>query len=75
MAKISVSLDDELLDAIRADAPRGNVSGWLADAADRKLRARALHAFADEVEAATGPLEARELERARAWLSSATPRS
>lgn len=31
MAKISVSLDDELLEAIRADAPHGNVSGWLAD--------------------------------------------
>lgn len=75
MAKISVSLDDELLAAIREDALGGTVSGWLADAAQRKLRVQALHAFADEVEASSGPLSAEELDRARAWLSSATQRS
>jgi hypothetical protein len=75
MGKISVSIDDELLDAIRADQPEGGVSRWLADAARRKLRAQALLAYADEVEAASGPLDDRELEQARAWLSSATPRS
>ena len=75
MAKISISLSDELLDAIRADASGGNVSGWLADAAERKLRILALHAYADEVEAASGPLTEDELEAARGWLSSATPQS
>jgi hypothetical protein len=77
MAKISVSLDDQLLASIREQAgPEGSsVSGWLADAADRKLRAQALHAYADEVEAATGPLTPVELAAARSWLSSATQRS
>jgi hypothetical protein len=75
MAKISVSLDDELLQAIRADAPAGNVSAWLSDAARRKLRVQALHAYAEEVEATSGPLTEQELEQARRWLSSATPRS
>jgi hypothetical protein len=75
MAKISVSLDDSLLDAIRASAEEGNVSGWLADAAQRKLRADALNAYADEVEATTSPLTEQELAHARAWLSSVTQRS
>jgi hypothetical protein len=75
VAKISVSLDDSLLDEIRASAQQGNVSGWLADAAQRKLRADALNAYADEVEVATGPLTDQELAHARAWLSSVTQRS
>jgi hypothetical protein len=75
MAKISVSLEDDLLAAIRAEAADGNVSGWLADAARRKLRARALRAYADEVERESGPLTPDELGLARTWLSSATPPS
>jgi len=75
VAKISVSLDDELLAAIRSDTGPGGVSGWLADAADRKLRAQALRAYADDVEAASGPFSDIELAQARAWLSSATRRS
>jgi hypothetical protein len=75
MAKISVSLEDGLLESIRADADEGNVSSWLADAAQRKLRSRALHDYADDVEAASGPLTDVELEQGHAWLSSATPRS
>jgi hypothetical protein len=75
MAKISVSVEDGLLDAIRVKAQDGNVSGWLADAAQRKLRADSLNHYADEVESATGSLTEQELARARAWLSSVTRRS
>ncbi|MGH2842601.1 MAG: hypothetical protein ACRDKL_03315 [Solirubrobacteraceae bacterium] len=72
MAKISVSIDDAVLDEIRVRAEAGNVSGWLADAAQRKLRMDALSAYADEVEELSGPLTERELANARAWLSSVT---
>lgn len=72
MAKISVSLDDELLAEIRAAAPAGNVSRWLAEAAARELRFRALRAYADEVEADSGPFTEAELAKADKWLSSAT---
>jgi hypothetical protein len=41
------------------------VSGWLADAAERKLRADSLHAYTDEVEAASGPPTDRDLADAR----------
>ena len=76
MAKISVSIDDDLLASIREQTGQeGSVSGWLADAADRKLRTQALHAYADQVEAAAGPLTPAELTEARSWLSSATQRS
>jgi hypothetical protein len=76
MAKISVSIDDDLLASIHEQTgPEGSVSGWLADAADRKLRAQALDAYADQVEATTGPLTPAELTAARSWLSSATQRS
>jgi Arc/MetJ-type ribon-helix-helix transcriptional regulator len=75
MAKISISLDDTLLAAIRQQAPSGNVSGWLAEAAERRLRNEALRAYAAEVEAESGPFTSEELEAARAWLPSATQRS
>lgn len=77
MAKVSVSLDDELLAAIREQTEPGEdtVSGWLADAAARKLRAQALHTYADAVEATSGPLTQAEVTEAQRWLSSVTPRS
>lgn len=72
MAKISVSLDDALLERIRDNAPGRNVSGFLAEAAERELRRRALRAYVEEVEAETGPLTEKELEEGRRWLSSLT---
>jgi hypothetical protein len=75
MAKISVSLEDDLYRRVRDAAGPDGVSSWLADAAAARLRANALRAVADEIAASTGgPYSERELNEARAWLpSSSTP--
>ena len=75
MAKISVSLDDELYRRVRDAAGPDGVSGWLADAAAARLQAAGLRAVADEIAQETGgPYTEHELSQAREWLpSSSTP--
>jgi hypothetical protein len=71
MAKISVSLEDELYRQVREAAGPEGVSGWLAAAAAARLRAETLRAVADEIaEAAGGPYTEREIDLAREWLPS-----
>lgn len=68
--KLSVSLDADLGDAVRAAAERSGfgVSHWLAEAAAAKLRADALSDFLDTWESEHGPLTAGELANAAAEL-------
>ncbi len=75
MAKISVSLEDDLYKRVRDAAGSDGVSGWLADAAAARLRANALRAVANEIAEETGgPYTERELSEAGKWLhSSSTP--
>ncbi|MDQ6730337.1 MAG: hypothetical protein M3022_08540 [Actinomycetota bacterium] len=75
MAKISVSLDDELYERVRDVAGPAGVSGWLADAASARLRSEVLLAVAGEIADTTGgPFTEDELSKAREWLrSSSTP--
>ena len=75
MAKISVSLDDELLRSVRAAAGPDGVSAWLAGAAASRLRSEAIFAVAEEIAQATGgPYTTEELIEAQSWLpSSSTP--
>jgi hypothetical protein len=75
MAKISVSLEDDLYQRVRDAAGPDGVSGWLADAAATRLRSNTLYAVANEIAAETGgPLTEQELSEARRWLpSSSTP--
>jgi predicted transcriptional regulator len=69
MAKISVSLDDELYERVRIAAGATGVSGWLADAALARFRAEALSEVASEIADATGgPYTDEELGEAREWL-------
>jgi hypothetical protein len=64
--KLSVSFDQDLGDAVRDAANRAGrgLSGWLAEAAEAKLRAEALGAFLDSWEAEHGELTAEELDTA-----------
>lgn len=69
MAKISVSLDDELYERVRGAAGGRGVSAWLADAASTRLRCEALLAVAEEIaQASGGPYSEEELSEARRWL-------
>ena len=75
MAKISISLEDDLYQQVRDAAGSDGVSGWLAAAAAARLRVEALGAVANEIAEATGgPYTEREISEAREWLpSSSTP--
>jgi hypothetical protein len=75
VAKISISLDDDVYAAVRQAAGATGVSRWLAQAASARLRADALIAVADEIAGQSGgPYSAQELDEARRWLpSSSTP--
>lgn len=75
MAKISVSLEDDLYVRVREAAGPDGVSGWLAAAAAARLRSDALRAVGAEIAEATGGrYTERELSEARKWLpSSSTP--
>jgi hypothetical protein len=75
MAKISVSLEDDLYQRVRDAAGANGVSGWLADAAASRLRSNTLYAVANDIAAETGgPFTEDELSEARRWLpSSSTP--
>lgn len=73
LAKISISLDDELYRKIRAAAGKQGVSAWLAAAAGARLRADALLSVAEEIADETGgPLTEQELEQAQRWLRSSS---
>jgi hypothetical protein len=76
MAKISVSLEDELYERVREKAGTQGVSRWLADAASAQLRNEALLAVAEEIAAETGgPFTDQELAEARKWLPSSSTRA
>jgi hypothetical protein len=73
VAKISVSLDDDLHARVRQAAGPAGVSGWLADAAAARLRAEALLAVAEEIATLTGgPYTDDELTEAHEWLPSSS---
>ena len=68
--KLSVSFNPDLGDAVRAAAERagGGLSGWLADAAEAKLRAEALVDFLAAWESEHGALTTEEIATATAEL-------
>lgn len=72
--KMSVSLARSLSDAVRDAAEQSGetLSGWMADAAQTKLRARALDDFLDAWESENGAITDGELHDAVAKLGLAT---
>lgn len=73
MAKISVSLEDDLYERVRENAGSQGVSRWLADAAMARLRKEALLEVAREIALQTGgPFTDQELAEARRWLPSSS---
>jgi hypothetical protein len=68
--KLSVSFDPDLGGAVRDAAKRGGrgLSGWLAEAAETKLRSEALGDFLDGWEAEHGALSSDQLAAAAAEL-------
>ena len=65
--KIAVSMAPELIEAARVDAARRgeSLSGWLADAAARKLRRRRAREALASFEGKHGAITDRELEAIR----------
>ncbi len=75
MAKISISLDDDLYQRLRTAAGEKGVSAWIAETAAARLRKEILREVANEIIEETGrPITEQEREEARRWLfSSSTP--
>jgi hypothetical protein len=67
-SRLAISLDAELADQIRDAAEGGTVSGWLADAAERKLRAQGLREVVDDWQDEHGAFSESERRRARREL-------
>jgi hypothetical protein len=67
---MSISFAPELGDAVREAARREGISlsAWVADAAERKLRANSLAAFFDDWEAEHGAFTEEEIAQARREL-------
>ncbi len=73
VAKISISIEDELYARVREASGSEGVSAWLAAAASERLRADALRAVAEEIASDTGgPFTDQELTEARRWLPSSS---
>ena len=77
VAKLSISFDSDLGDAVRgaAQQKRSSLSAWLADAAAAKLRAEALTDYLEDWEAEHGGLTANELAGAATELGVTGPLS
>lgn len=75
VAKISISLDDDLYRQVREAAGNRGVSAWLAETAAARLRREVLRSVVDEIVQETGkPITEQDREEARRWLfSSSTP--
>jgi post-segregation antitoxin (ccd killing protein) len=72
MAKLSVSLPDDLVQDLRAVAP-GNVSAFVATAVRHELDRRRLHAFVEELVSELGPSDEAEVARySELFAASAT---
>jgi hypothetical protein len=77
IARLSISFDSDLGDAVRCAAlHRGlSLSAWLADAAAAKLRAETLADYLEDWETEHGGLTADELARASLELGVSVPLS
>jgi 6-phosphogluconate dehydrogenase (decarboxylating) len=75
VAKLSISFDSDLGDAVRGAAHHkgSSLSAWLADAAAAKLRAEALADYLEDWEAQHGELTAAELADAAIELGVSLP--
>lgn len=67
-ARLAISIDSELAERIREAADGGTISSWLADAAERKLRAQGLSQVVAEWQAEHGEFTDVERRRARREL-------
>ena len=72
-SRLAISLDAELAEQIRDAADGGTVSGWLADAAERKLQAQGLRDVVADWEAEHGAFTVAERRLARRELGLIGP--
>lgn len=73
VSRLAISLDADLAERIRDAAGPGTISGWLADAAERKLRAQGLAEVVAAWEGEHGAFTDAEVRRARRELGIVGP--
>lgn len=72
ISRLAISVDADLAERIREAADGGTVSSWLADAAERKLRAQGLRDVVADWEKEHGELSDAERRRAKRELGLTT---
>lgn len=73
--KVSLTLDDELVEQARQQAGQRGLSGYVNQALRRQLQRDRLIAFLDEADQAAGPVEDSVMEEVRReWPAAAKPR-
>jgi len=74
-AKVSLSIDQDVLDEARDRAGHRELSSYVTDALRRQLQHDRLGALLDEIEARSGPIPEDLLEEARnLWRGPAAPK-
>ncbi|MFI5053224.1 MAG: hypothetical protein ACHQDE_02590 [Acidimicrobiia bacterium] len=69
--KVSLSLDEQLIEAARGKAGRRGLSGYVNHALRRQLQRDRLVAFLDDAEREVGPIDESVMEEVRrAWPES-----
>jgi Arc/MetJ family transcription regulator len=73
--KVSLTLDDELVEQARQHAGQRGLSGYVNQALRRQLQRDRLIAFLDEADQAAGPVDESAMEEVRRqWPAAAPPR-
>jgi Arc/MetJ family transcription regulator len=73
--KVSLTLDDELVEQARQHAGQRGLSGYVNQALRRQLQRDRLITFLEEADEAAGPLEESVMEEVRRqWPAAAPPR-
>lgn len=73
--KVSLTLDDELVEQARRHAGRRGLSGYVNQALRRQLQRDRLITFLEEADQAEGPLDEAMMEEVRReWPAAAPPR-
>lgn len=73
--KVSLTLDDELVEQARQHAGQRGLSGYVNQALRRQLQRDRLITFLEEADQAAGPVDESVMEEVRrAWPAAAPPR-
>jgi ABC-type sulfate/molybdate transport systems ATPase subunit len=70
--RITITIDPDVLDELRAQVPTGEISAYVVEALRRRLRRDPVMAMLDELDERFGPTDAESRKEAEQWLAQIT---